>query len=88
MGPGFRRDDIAGVATPDKQQRLSHSLPRRRSLLRLRHPAQTLRTQAVAGVDRHRQAKIHFGAPASAGWIAAELSAATGTGKAAGGRDF
>src|SRR4051812_44347009 len=65
--------------SPAPQRRL-RSLPRELT--------QTVRTQAVARIRRHRQAERFIRTPATTRRVAAKFRAAAGTGEAAGARAF
>jgi hypothetical protein len=67
---------------PETDSRASGCLLLRRQL------PQTIRTQAIAGIGRHRQAERCVGAPAAAGQAARKLVPATGAGEAAWFRGF
>jgi hypothetical protein len=53
-----------------------------------RHLPQAIPAQAIAAIDRHRQADGFLGAPAWPCQTAGEFRSAAGTGEAAGGRIF
>jgi hypothetical protein len=50
--------------------------------------AQTIAAQAILAIERHRQARNFFGAPAGTGQAAGEFRSAPGTGEAARGLNF